>query len=396
MKGFAQQKRERFTRSTEKTQKGPKNDSFFVLLVSVVCFLCTVPESGKARPYTGLPAYAQSPAPRKIWDGVFTTEQTRRGKAEYDQFCSRCHNVALIGSERGPAIKGSAFLSQWEKGTVNDLFIKIRDTMPEGGPGTLNEDVKVDILAYILQQNGYPEGADVMRKNSLDDIRMAKKGIWDGVFTTAQAERGKTALLQNGCNGCHGADLEGARGPSLKGERFITAWENGSVNRLFIKIRDTMPPLNAEQVSQATKVDIIAHLLAANGFPSGNSELALDVAALDGLQIVRKGAENLGAPNFALVQVFGCLTQNPSGRWVLTNSTAPNITKEESPAAEALKAGSNVPLGTETFALISVSPAFKADAHKGHKVEARGLLYKDPASAELNLTSLAMIAPSCQ
>ncbi|PYS38745.1 MAG: hypothetical protein DMG14_16535, partial [Acidobacteria bacterium] len=113
-----------------------------------------------------------------------------------------------------------------------------------GGPGTLNEETKIDILSYILQQNGFPAGTQELKKDvsSLEDIRLAKKGIWDGVFTTAQADRGKAALLQNGCNGCHGPDLAGDRGPSLKGERFITSWENSSVNRLFTKIRETMPP----------------------------------------------------------------------------------------------------------------------------------------------------------
>jgi mono/diheme cytochrome c family protein len=343
-------------------------------------------------------AYArQATSPKKIWDGVFTAEQARRGKGEYDQTCSRCHNLALIGSERGPAIKGGTFLSHWDKGTVADLFIKIRDTMPEGGPGTLNEDVKVDILAYILQQNGFPEGTDSLKKDLslMEDIRMAKKGVWDGVFTSAQAERGKAALLQNGCNGCHGADLEGARGPSLKGERFIKAWENGSVNRLFSKIRDTMPPLNAEQVSANTKVDIVAHLLEVNGFPPGPTELVLDAGTLDSLQIVRKGAENAAAPNFALVQVLGCLAQSPNGRWLLTNSTAPNITKDDSATPDVLQSAVAAPLGAETFELVSVSPSFKAGEHEGHKMEARGLLYRDPSSAELNLTSLAMIAPSC-
>src|SRR5207247_2074462 len=110
-------------------------------------------------------AFAQQTAPpKKIWDGVFTTAQARRGKAEFDQTCSRCHNLALIGSERGPAIKGATFLSHYEKGTAADLFIKIRDDMPQGGPGTLSEDVKIDILAYILQQNGFPEGADQLKK----------------------------------------------------------------------------------------------------------------------------------------------------------------------------------------------------------------------------------------
>jgi len=149
------------------------------------------------------PSYAQQTQPKRIWDGIYSAEQAKRGKAEFDQTCSRCHNLALIGSERGPAIKGSTFLSHWDKGSVADLFIKIRDTMPEGGPGTLNEDIKIDILSYILQQNGFPAGTDELKKDlsSLEDIRLSKKGIWDGVFTAAQADRGKAALLQNGCNG---------------------------------------------------------------------------------------------------------------------------------------------------------------------------------------------------
>jgi len=72
--------------------------------------------------------------------------------------------------------------------------------MPEGGPGVLNDEVKIDILSYILQQNGFPSGASELKKDvsALEDIRMAKKGIWDGVFSAAQAERGRAALSQNG------------------------------------------------------------------------------------------------------------------------------------------------------------------------------------------------------
>ncbi len=343
------------------------------------------------------PALAQNNPPKRIWDGVFTTAQARRGKAEFDQTCSRCHNLALIGSERGPAIKGDTFLSHYDKGSLRDLFIKIRDDMPQGGPGTLSEDVKIDILAYILQQNGFPEGADVLKNDlsALEDIRMGKKGIWDGVFTAAQAERGKAALLQNGCNGCHGADLSGDRAPGLKGQRFLGDWENGSVNRLFVKIRDTMPPLNAEQVAPGTKIDIIAYLLQVNGFPAGSSELALDAAVLDNLQIVKKGADSARAPNFALVQVLGCLAQGANGRWVLTNSTEPVVTKDETASAAALSTGGSAPLGNATFDLVSVTPAFSVESHKGHKMEARGLLYKEPPYAELNLTSLTMLAQRC-
>ncbi|HYR92306.1 MAG TPA: cytochrome c [Terriglobia bacterium] len=340
-----------------------------------------------------MPAAAQD----TMWKGVFTAAQAARGKESYDRNCSRCHNLALIGSERGPAIKGNTFLSHWEKDTMAGLFTKVRDTMPEGNSGTVSDDVKIDVISYILQQNGVPAGATELTKDlsALEEIRMTSKTIWDGAFTTAQAERGKTALLRNGCNGCHGAELAGDRGPSLKGERFIAAWENGSVNRLLTKIRDTMPPLNAEQVPAPTKLDIVAYLLEVNGFPAGSTELSLDEETLDGIQIVRKGAESAGPPNFALVEVVGCLTELPNSRWALTNSTEPIATKEETSNGEAAKAANDNPMGTQTFDLVSVRPVFNPQAHRGHKMEARGLLYRESNYAELNLTSLEMVGSTC-
>jgi quinoprotein glucose dehydrogenase len=332
---------------------------------------------------------------KKIWDGVFTAVQAQRGKAAFDVSCSRCHNLALTGSERGPAIKGSGFLSHWEKDSLAGLFVKIRDTMPEGGPGTVRDEVKIDILSYILQQNGFPEGRDelTLDLSALEDIRLTRKGIWDGVFTAAQAERGKAALLQNGCNGCHGAELEGGRGPALKGERFITQWENGSLNRLFLKIRETMPPLNAEQVTPAAKVDIVAYLLQVNGFPTGLT--ALNMEDLENIQIVRRDAEAAGPPNFSLVAAIGCLMQSPDKRWILTNASDPVVTKDETPTPAALKAAASRPLGSRILQLVSVSPSFRADSLRSHKVEVRGLLYRDANSIEVNLTSLDTVGPSC-
>jgi len=121
----------------------------------------------------------------------------------------------------------------------------------------------------------------------------------------------------------------------------------------------------------------------------------LDADALDSLLIVRKGADSNSAPNFALVQVLGCLTQNSDGRWVLSDSTEPTVTKDESPTPAGLKQAEPHELGSQTFELVSVTRSFQAEAHKGHMMEARGLLYREPSHAELNLTSLQMVAPGC-
>jgi mono/diheme cytochrome c family protein len=341
-----------------------------------------------------IPAAAQT-TEKKIWDGVFSSDQAARGRSAFETSCARCHNVALVGSERGPAIKGPAFLSHWEKDNLAGLFIKIRDTMPEGGPGTVTEELKIDILSYILQQNGFPSGPAELKDNlsALEDIRLAKKGIWDGVFTQAQSDRGKAALLQNGCNGCHGADLSGARGPALKGDRFITDWENGSINRLFLKIRETMPPLNAEQVTPATKIDIVAYLLQVNGFPPGSTGLTAD--DLEGIQIVKRGAETAGPSNFSLVTAVGCLAEGPNKKWILTHASEPTPTKDETPSPSLLSAAQAKPLGSQTFELVSVSPSFKPETQRSHKVEVRGLLYRDAKYIELNLTWLEGLGSTC-
>jgi mono/diheme cytochrome c family protein len=342
-----------------------------------------------------IPAAAQQAPAKRIWDGVFNSTQAQRGKAAFELSCARCHNVALTGSERGPAIKGQTFLSHWEKDSLAGLFKKIRDTMPEGGSGTVKDEVKIDIVSYILQQNGFPAGGEELKLDlpSLEDIALARKGIWDGVYTKAQAERGKAALLKNGCNGCHGAELAGDRGPALKGERFLTDWENGPADRLFVKIRETMPPLNAQQVPPAEKVDIVAYLLEVNGFPSGSTALGMD--DLQNIQIVKRGAETAGPPNFSLVEIIGCLTSAENRKWALTAATEPVPTKEESSTPAALTSAKNRAPGRGTFELISVGPSLNAEAQKNHKVDARGLLYREDGYAALNVTSLETVSAAC-
>ena len=333
--------------------------------------------------------------PKNVREGAFTADQAERGKAGFDGVCQRCHGAALNGSEgNGPPLKGGTFLAHWDKDTLGSLWVKIRDTMPLGTPGTLTDEVKLQILAYILRQNGFPAGSSELPGdvNALEEIGIQQRGVWDGVFTTAQADRGKQSVAR--CQGCHGPDLAGTdRAPALKGNGFLTNWEDGSVNRLFVKIRDTMPPTNADSISPETKLDIVSYLLRENGFPTGATELALNADVLDGLQIVKKGAD-AGAPNFALVQVVGCLSRDRS-KWSLTSATDPVVTRDSTPSAAALKNAETKPLGRQTFGLVSVDASTKGGALDGHKVEARGLLYRDGSYADINLVSLKNIATSC-
>jgi mono/diheme cytochrome c family protein len=337
-----------------------------------------------------------APGERKVWDGVYTAAQAARGKPRFETACSRCHNIELNGSERGPALKGNAFWSKFENDNLGSLFTLIRDTMPrDGGASVVSDVVKVDILAYIMSVSGMPTGNDELKLDLpvLEGIKIAKKTTWDGVFTTAQAERGKTNFLSGRCGGCHQLDLSGDRGPALKGDDFLAHWENGSLNSLFDKIKETMPPNGANEVTDDAKADIVAYLLQSNGFPAGKAELRAEAETLGIIDIVRKG-QTTTIPNFSLVQVVGCLTQGANNAWALTSTSDPALTRDEEATAAALKAAETKALGAQTFQLVSVVP-FKPDAHKGHKMEARGLLYRDQTDARLNLTSLQMLGASC-
>lgn len=329
-------------------------------------------------------------------DGVFTADQALRGKSGYDGVCARCHGIPLTGSQgNGPTLKGPAFLAHWDKDTLGSLYTKIRDTMPLGVAGTLTDEVKLQILAYLLEQNGFPVGktdlpGDV---NALEEITIQQRGVWDGIFTTAQADRGRQPAAR--CQGCHGPELSGTdRAPALKGAAFLADWENGSVNRLFVKVRDTMPPGNTDSIAPGTKLDILAFLLRENGFPSGTTELTTNAEALDSLQIVKQGADS-GVPNFALAQVIGCLTPNPAGGWSLTSASEPVATRDNVPSEAAFKSAQSKALGKQTFGLVSVGSSATSGQMNGRKVEARGLLYREGSYADINLTSLRPLAESC-
>ena len=216
--------------------------------------------------------------------------------------------------------------------------------------------------------------------------------IWDGTYTAAQAARGK-ANFTTSCERCHLVDLSGGTGPSLKGTRFMTDWENESLYKIFTKIRDTMPPNFGTTLTDDAKLDVLTYILQVNGFPEGSAELKMDADELDTIQIVRKGVNRPAVPNFSLVQVVGCLAKGPNNTWVLNNTSEPVIGKDQ-PTPEELKAAEARPIGTQTFRLVSVN-SFKPDLHAGQKMEARGLLYREPNDSRLNLTSLQMVASNC-
>src|SRR5476649_280548 len=94
-------------------------------------------------------AAAQTPAS----PGPFTDAQAQAGQAAYTRNCASCHE-----SGEAPVLAGEGFLRVWGNRTTQNLFARIKDTMPLDNPGSLSEDTAVSIVAYLLKNNGATAG----------------------------------------------------------------------------------------------------------------------------------------------------------------------------------------------------------------------------------------------
>jgi cytochrome c5 len=193
--------------------------------------------------------------------------------------------------------------------------------------------------------------------------------IWQGIFTAAQAARGKETFT-TACLRCHGGDLTGVTGPALTGDRFYQSWGGEPVDRLFLKIRDTMPPNFGTVLDDKAKLDVVTYILQTNGFPAGANELAVGGDDLASAQILKKG-QQAAVQNFSLVQTVGCLVQGQRQQLAADAHGGAAL----HPRGRALAAGASErasrPLGTRTFQLLSVVP-FSPASHVGRRWKRAG------------------------
>jgi quinoprotein glucose dehydrogenase len=106
------------------------------------------------------------------------------------------------------------------------------------------------------------------------------KSIWDGVFSDAQAARGK-ALYSENCASCHGGELTGGEmAPPLAGGEFMAGWDGLTIGDLFERVRISMPQNAPGSLSGQQNADILAFMFSANKFPSGADELPKEAGIL--------------------------------------------------------------------------------------------------------------------
>ena len=86
---------------------------------------------------------------RSTADGAYASEQATRGERAFIGECGGCHTPDQFVGD---------FLTAWNGKTASDLLEMIREKMPQDRPGSLPRQQYADIVAYMFEKNGLPNG----------------------------------------------------------------------------------------------------------------------------------------------------------------------------------------------------------------------------------------------
>ena len=140
--------------------------------------------------------------------------------------------------------------------------------MVENARGDMKVKIKLKLAAVAI--TGFAAMGMFHQATSAQE---AARSVWDGVYTEAQAKRGE-ALYGQECASCHKGDLAGAdEVPPLSGPEFLANWGGLTVGDLSERVRISMPPNKTGRLTRQQIVDILCHVLSANSFPAGKTEL---------------------------------------------------------------------------------------------------------------------------
>jgi mono/diheme cytochrome c family protein len=117
----------------------------------------------------------QAVSPRSVLDGVYTAAQAERGATAYAENCARCHRDDLRGNPEAQALTGTRFIETWREDSLFSLFDHMATRMPREPRTTLPTPTYVDIVAFILQFNGYPAGREELTADNLRQVTFVDK-----------------------------------------------------------------------------------------------------------------------------------------------------------------------------------------------------------------------------
>jgi cytochrome c5 len=111
---------------------------------------------------------AQDNAGLTTINGVFTADQAAKGEATYQNKCAKCHDGDDAG---GPTLVGKTFVDRWREDNLDVLFDFMQSNMPADSASSLSDAEYLNLVAHILELNGFPEGNKELTVDALPKIR---------------------------------------------------------------------------------------------------------------------------------------------------------------------------------------------------------------------------------
>jgi cytochrome c5 len=105
-------------------------------------------------------------------DGIYSKAQADAAKPQFDKLCGECHafTVKEKKQEKDLPLGDEPFLKKWDGRELSELATVIVTTMPNDGSAVITDEESLNLLAYILQRNGYAAGKMPLSKESLTAV----------------------------------------------------------------------------------------------------------------------------------------------------------------------------------------------------------------------------------
>jgi mono/diheme cytochrome c family protein len=91
--------------------------------------------------------------------GWYSADQAEAGGRLFERDCSTCHGAQLQGNI-GPALRGAAWNQSFGGAKLLTVWGEVKGPMADYAHTAFSTQQSLDILAYLLQQNGLPAGKE--------------------------------------------------------------------------------------------------------------------------------------------------------------------------------------------------------------------------------------------
>jgi PQQ-dependent dehydrogenase (methanol/ethanol family) len=181
-------------------------------------------------------ATGSAPAKRSIAGAIssgdwYSADQAAQGAALFKEKCAVCHGAKLQGGA-GPTLVGNQFFLRFRGKPLSTLWSTIHTEMPLNAPGTLSVPQSLALVAFILQQNGFPAGSSpIVGQYDVSRIIPARPPGATGAAAAAAATAGPMVVKQPSTNvpsqqELNNADIDAgnwlAYGKGYLGQRYST------------------------------------------------------------------------------------------------------------------------------------------------------------------------------